>query len=222
MNRTFQWLVWGAASALAAVIAAASPAARAAARLWRLASLRARSRGLIPLSTQFDGPIHTPGPVRLWLGEHCRLGRAVFFETRAEGSIRIGRNVRINAGTLLVSHAGIKVGNDCLIGEYVSIRDADHGTRPGEPMRLQDHAAAPIAIGDDVWIARGAAVLKGVAIGSGAIVAANSVVTRNVPPMAVVAGAPARIIKYRQGGDPAAMPPDPGPAESQLQGLARD
>ena len=123
----------------------------------------------------------------------------MFFETCEGGTIRLGRHVRVNAGTVLVSYAGVTIGDECLIGEYVSIRDADHGSVPGTPMRSQPHTKAAIRIGRDVWIARGAAVLKGVTIGDGAIIAANSVVTKDVPAMAVVGGIPARVLKYRNG-----------------------
>jgi acetyltransferase-like isoleucine patch superfamily enzyme len=204
-----------AGTVLAAVLRLTSPLAGTAARLWRLGSLRARVRGGVPVTTQFDGPVHSAGAVRLSLGDRCRLGRGAFFETRGPGEIRIGRHVRINTGCVIVSHSagGISIGNDCLIGEYVSIRDADHGTRPGTPMRVQDHTAAPIRIGDDVWIARGVVILKGVSVGDGAIVAANSVVTRDVPPMTVVGGVPARVIKAREG---ARVSP-----EAELEGIAR-
>lgn len=167
-------------------------------RLWRLASLRSRTDGPVPVSTQFDGPVHTTGRPRLEIGEHCRLGRGVFIET-CGGKITLGSHVRINTGGILVSYASISIGNDCLIGEYVSIRDADHGAAPGSPMRTQPHTSASIVIGNDVWIARGAVVLKGVTIGDGVIVAANSVVNRDVPPGAIVGGVPAKILKMRPG-----------------------
>lgn len=173
-------------------------------RLWRLVRLQARVDGAVPVTTQFDGPVETGGRTRLELGEHCRLGRNVFFETGDGGVIRLGANVRLNTGVFIVSHAEITIGRDCLIAEYASIRDADHGYVPGQLMRLQPHTARPIRIGDGAWIARGAVVLKGVTIGEGAIVGANSVVTRDVPAMAIVAGAPARIIGRR--GEPARTP----------------
>ena len=171
---------------------------RPALRLWRLAATRARIDGCVPVSTQFDGPVHLAGRVRLDMGEHCRLGRAIFFET-CGGRIALGSHVRINGGGVLVSYSSISIGNHCLIGEYVSIRDADHGTEPGAPMRTQTHVSAPIVIGDDVWIARGAVILKGVTIGNGAVVAANSVVNCDVPPDTVVGGIPAKVLKMRTG-----------------------
>lgn len=186
-----------AASVLGGVCRAAAPPARAVLRLWRLARLRGQCSGGVPVSTQFDGPVQVAGRPRLHMGECCRLGQDVFFETCGAGEIQIGARTRINRGTLLVAHAGIVIGDDCLIGEYVSIRDADHGTVPGRPMRTQAHTAARITIGADVWIARGAVILKGVRIGDGAVVAANSVVTRDVAPGAIVAGVPARVLRQR-------------------------
>ncbi len=110
--------------------------------------------------------------------------------------------MRINAGCVLVSYARITIGDDCLIGEYVSIRDANHGLSVGVPMRLQAHRSAPVTIGRNVWIGRGSVVLKGVTIGDGAVVAANSVVSRDVPADAIVVGAPAKLIRMRAGNAP--------------------
>ncbi len=171
-------------------------------RLWRLACLRARvERGRVPVTTQFDGPVRSDGRLRIELGEHCRLGREVFVDT-PRGSIRIGRNVRVNQGTVIVSYASIEIGDDVLIGEYVTIRDANHGTRvmtPGVAMRKQEHESGSIRIGAGAWIGRGACILRGVTIGDGAVVAANSVVTRDVASLAIVGGAPARMLKMRDG-----------------------
>lgn len=170
-------------------------AIRAWSRLLNLSRARTVFTGPIPASTQFDGRIHGAGTGAVTLGEECRLGRDVFFETQENGRITVGSHVRINAGSLLVSYAAISIGDDTLIGEFVSIRDANHEVLPGAPIRLQPHARAPIYIGRDVWIGRGVAVLKGVTIGDGAVVAANSVVNRDVPPGALVAGAPAETVR---------------------------
>lgn len=167
-------------------------------RLVRLAHLRAWTGAAVHASTQFDGQVKVTSRVALALGPHCRIGTGVCFETPG-GDITVGHHVRINTGCVLVSYASISIGNDCLIGEYVSIRDANHGTATGAPMRLQSHSFAPITIGDDVWIGRGAVVLKGVSIGHGAVVAANSVVTHDVPANAIVGGAPAKLIRMRKG-----------------------
>jgi acetyltransferase-like isoleucine patch superfamily enzyme len=164
-------------------------------RLWRLSWLVAWSHGVVPASTQFDGPTRVPKRIALNMGPHCRLGRDIFMDTNEAGSITLGKHVRINAGSVLVSHAAISIGDDCLIGEYVSIRDANHGTQAGHPMRLQPHVSAPITIGRNVWVGRGSVILKGVSIGDGAVVAANSVVTRSVAAGTLVGGVPARLIR---------------------------
>ena len=79
----------------------------------------------------------------------------------------------------------------------MSIRDANHGIEHGRPFRTQEHKTDAISIGSDVWIGRGSAILKGVTIGHGAIIGANSVVTHDIPENAIAVGAPARIVRYR-------------------------
>ncbi len=165
-------------------------------RLWRLAWLRSWTSGRIHVTTEFDGPVRVTGRLSITMNEHCRLGRDVFFDT-CGGVITLGEHVRINTGCVLVSYSSIVIGNDCLIGEYVSIRDANHGIEGDGPIRLQAHTSAPIVIGNNVWISRGSVILKGVTIGDGAVVAANSVVNRDVPSLAIVGGIPARVLKMR-------------------------
>lgn len=168
-------------------------------RLWRLASLRSQTRGSIPVSTQFDGPITARGGGDVCLGAHCRLGSNVHFDTGDTGRVRLGDRVRINTGGVIVANVRISIGDDTLIGEYVSIRDANHGIASDRLVRVQPLVAVEISIGCDVWIGRGACILKGITIGDGAVVAANSVVNRNVPAYSIYAGVPARQIGRREG-----------------------
>jgi acetyltransferase-like isoleucine patch superfamily enzyme len=173
-------------------------ASRLPIRLWRLASLRSQIKGVIPVSTQFDGPATATGMGGIWLGAHCRLGDRTHFDTGEVGKIVLGDRVRINSGGVLVANVGITIGDDTLIGEYVSIRDANHGIAGDGSIRTQPLVAAAITIGSDVWIGRGACILKGVSIGDGAIIGANSVVSRDVPPGLIFAGVPASRIGQRQ------------------------
>ena len=186
-----------AATALAATIRLIRPIMAGPARLLHLAQLRAGVIGRVPANTQLEAKVRTLPGARVTLGRYCRFGHQVFLETCHEGRIELGSHVTVNSGCVIVSYARVQIGDHCLIGEYTSIRDANHGTAVGQPMRCQDHVAAPIVIEDDVWIGRGSIILKGVHIGTGAIVGANSVVTSDVPSMAIVVGAPAKLIKQR-------------------------
>ena len=94
--------------------------------------------------------------------------------------------------------AGISIGQGSMIGEYSSIRDADHARVPGVKIRDAHHVARPISIGSEVWIGRGVTVLGGVAICDGATVGANAVVTHDVPAGTTVVGVPAQAIGSRR------------------------
>lgn len=93
----------------------------------------------------------------------------------------------------------VKVGRFLLMAPDVSIIGADHEYRVvGVPICFSGRETLKeTLIGDDVWIGQGAQIMVGVKIGPGAIIASRSVVTRDVPPFAIVAGVPAKIIKYR-------------------------
>lgn len=173
------------------------PASKLLMRSVYLSGMRAGCQFAVPASTQFDGPVRVTGTGKVKLGEYCRLGRDVLFETTGDGQIVVGERVRINAGSVLTAHAGIQIGDDSLIGEYVSIRDANHGLKTGELIRKQPHESARIRIGRDVWIGRGCCVLKGILIDDGAVVGANSVLTQSVPKGSIFAGIPAKSIGNR-------------------------
>jgi acetyltransferase-like isoleucine patch superfamily enzyme len=134
---------------------------------------------------------------KLVVGDSCFLGAGVFKVTEG-AEIRIGDRVLINNGFVISANELIEIGADSLIGEYVSIRDADHAfSRRDIPISLQGFTSAPIRIGEDVWIGRGAVILKGIEIGRGAVIGANSVVTHDVAPYDIVVGAPARRVRSR-------------------------
>jgi len=112
-----------------------------------------------------------------------------------DSKIRVGNNFYLNAHCHLLGE--IKIGSDVMIGPKTVIWGRDHGMKISKPMKSQPHHKAPIEIGSDVWIGAQVTILKGVRISDGAVIAAGSVVTKNVPERAIVAGNPAKIIKYR-------------------------
>src|SRR5262249_26377606 len=108
------------------------------------------------------------------------------------GELAIGHNTNVNGLTKILVAESVRIGRDCTLSWDVQILDNDFHTitMNGEPKP----ARAPVEIGDRVWVGARATILKGVTVGDGAIVAAGAVVTRDVPPNAIVAGCPATMI----------------------------
>ncbi|MEM7181624.1 MAG: acyltransferase [Spirochaetota bacterium] len=148
-------------------------------------------------SVIFDGKINVIGGSQIHIGQQTRIGEAVEFEANDNATIAIRNNVRINRGTTIVAYDTIDIGEKTLIGEFVSIRDANHGIRKGEWIKDQAHNSKAISIGKGVWIGRGACILAGVTLADGCVIAANSVVTKDVAENTIVGGVPAKVIKER-------------------------
>jgi acetyltransferase-like isoleucine patch superfamily enzyme len=143
---------------------------------------------------------------RLWyrrgLGVEMGDGATVLLGTRmwmyGPGQVRrahtrIGAGTRINRDCTLDTRGGLAIGDHVSISPEVAILTADHDRdEPGFPLRHR-----PVVIEDHVWIGMRALILPGVRIGRGAVVAAGAVVSRDVEPLAIVAGVPARVVGRR-------------------------
>jgi len=114
------------------------------------------------------------------------------FYTDCGKNIHIGKHVFINGGCQFQDQGGIEIGDGALIGHNVVLATINHDLNP-EKNRKNHYA--PIKIGSHVWIGSNATVLPGVTIGDWAVVAAGAVVTKDVPPMTVVGGVPAKVLK---------------------------
>ncbi len=137
----------------------------------------------------------------IYIGRQCMFGNDIFFSASRGSQIRLADCCTLNTGCHLVAIKGIDIGRGTMIGEYVSIRDQNHGFEdPSRPMQQQGFTGREIVIGQDVWVGRGVFIGPGVKIGDGCVIGANSVVTHSLPPQSVAVGAPARVIKVR--GDP--------------------
>lgn len=115
-------------------------------------------------------------------------------------ALEVGRYVSIGAGAHITAANQIKIGDGVLLGKYVTISDNNHGaTSMSEvdtpPAKRPLVSKGRVLIGDNVWIGDKATILGGVTIGKSAVIAANSVVTCNIPEFCIAAGVPAKIIK---------------------------
>jgi len=160
-------------------------------RLYAHALLSADLVTDLPASAVIEGKAYVYGTRNIHFGKNVLLYPDVHLETQGDASIEIGDNVVISRGVHLVAMAGIIIGADSMIGEYTSIRDANHDRDQDGLLRDKGYAAKPIAIGNKVWIGRGAAILSGVSIGDKSTVGANAVVTRSLPAECVAVGVPA-------------------------------
>ena len=149
---------------------------------------------------QNDGH-HTPDEVRRILGKI--IGQEVDesvtllppFYVDYGKHIEIGKGCFIQQCCTFFGRGGITLGENVLVGPKVNIITINHDP---DPENRSATYGRPVVIGDNVWIGVNSTILPGVSIGCGAIIGANSVVTKDVPPMTVVAGNPARIIKTQK------------------------
>jgi acetyltransferase-like isoleucine patch superfamily enzyme len=115
------------------------------------------------------------------------------FYTTGGPDIRVGRNVFINQNCTFYDLGGLDIADDVMIGPNVSIITSGHPIEPSQ--RRAAVIAKPIAIERNVWIAAGATIIGGVTVGENSVVAAGSVVTKDVPPNSLAGGNPARVIR---------------------------
>lgn len=116
------------------------------------------------------------------------------------GIITIGDHCSINPYTIIYGHGkGTKIGNNVLIAAHTVIIPANHIFENSKKLiREQNTKSSGIEIQDDVWIGAGCKILDGVIIGHGSIIAAGSVVNKNIPPYSIYGGVPAKFIKKRE------------------------
>ncbi len=126
------------------------------------------------------------------------------FDVYAGSRITVNQGARLSLGSGYMNHDcvidcfdSITIGHNVVISERVVLRDSDNHTiqDAGDTASDSSPKTALIVVGDHVWIGMNVTVLKGVMIGEGAIVAAGSVVNKDVPPHCLVGGVPARVIK---------------------------
>jgi acetyltransferase-like isoleucine patch superfamily enzyme len=128
-----------------------------------------------------DSSIEVTGEMAIYNGARITISPGA--------QLRLGGGY-INTGLTLDCYREISIGDDVAIAKNVTIRDCDN-----HEMRHRGKTTQPVTIGNHVWIGMHAIILKGVTIGDGAVIAAGSVVVKDVPPASLVAGVPARVIR---------------------------
>jgi acetyltransferase-like isoleucine patch superfamily enzyme len=161
------------------------------------------TRGTKGKHIRFGRDVRIPPGCDLTLGQDLYIGDRCVFELSIapRARVTVGDNTWISHDCHIGSYGGIDIGANVLIGEFVSLRDTSHSyANPDVPITHQDDIVGTITISDDVWIGRGTIVIgrpDGVTIGYGSVIGANSVVSSSIPPYSVIAGTPARHIRFR-------------------------
>ncbi|KAB2331371.1 sugar O-acetyltransferase [Bacillus mesophilum] len=156
------------------------------------------SQEALKVTAELNGRYHTPQEIQelfsVLIGKKVDESFAMFppFYTDCGKNIHVGKNVFINSGCCFQDQGKIKIGDGVLIGHNVVLATLNHDINPKKRSNLHP---APISIGNDVWVGSNATILPGVTIGDGAIIAAGAVITKDVPPLVIVGGVPAKVLK---------------------------
>lgn len=157
------------------------------------------SQEAIKITTELNSSYHTPKEIcdifSKLIGKPVDNTFRMFppFYTDCGKNINIGKNVFINSCCCFQDQGGITIGDGTLIGHKAVFATLDHDF---DPQKRQSMIPKPIVIGKNVWIGANVTILGGVTIGENAIVAAGAVVTKDVLANSIVAGIPAKFIKW--------------------------
>jgi acetyltransferase-like isoleucine patch superfamily enzyme len=148
----------------------------------------------------FIGPrvvLQVGNGARIELGRWSWLGHGTKLRCH-EGVVSIGAKTVMGQECTISAFQHVKIGRECVIADRVMFIDFDHGmVEVDRPIRMQGIYKRDVNIGNNVWIGYGACILRGVTVGDNAVIGTNSVVTKDVPANAVVAGLPAKIVRMR-------------------------
>jgi acetyltransferase-like isoleucine patch superfamily enzyme len=187
-------------------------------RFFTAAGRRWRTNGLVFFGRGLELEIAAKSRVDfgrfVWIGDKSKI-------RCHEGRVEIGDKTVIGQECTISAYQHVRIGQQCVIADRAMFIDFDHGVVEVErPIRLQGIYKRDVRIGHNVWIGYGASFLRGVTVGDNAVVGTYTVVNKDVPANAVVAGIPARIIRMREAPQqlrwPDPVEPDPG-AHTTLQ-----
>ncbi len=134
---------------------------------------------------------------RIVIGDNVTIDSGARLHVANRATLRLGDRVGIGPYNILNAFDDLTIGDDTMFGPYININCADHGMDRDRPMREQVGYYGPVTIGRDCWLGAMVVVTRGVTIGDGAVIGAGSIVTRDVPPYTIAAGAPCCVLKER-------------------------
>lgn len=130
-------------------------------------------------------------------GDHVEIYPGVWISPGR--NLIVGNGVDLAKDVLITTTGGVSIGDRALIGYRTQILSANHSIPPiGEPFPVSGDEYKKVTIGSDTWIGANCIITPGITIGEGAVVAAGSVVTKDVVPNSIVGGVPAKLIKMRE------------------------
>ena len=164
----------------------------------RWATFRKKVRNALRPRVSIDRTAKLSGRKFIRLGRRALVCEYVIIRA-AETGVEIGQFTQVGPFTVILGGSGVRIGDNVLIGPHVCIAAGNHDYRQVDrPMRFAgDLSAGPVVIEDNAWVGANVTITDGVRIGRDAVVAANSVVTRDVKAYDIVAGVPARVIGNR-------------------------
>lgn len=135
---------------------------------------------------------------RIEIGDDVTIDSGARLHVANRATLRVGDRVGIGPYNILNAFDDLSIGDDTMFGPFINVNCADHGMEVGTPMREQTGSYGPVSIGRDCWLGAMVVVTRGVSIGDGAVVGAGSIVTRDIPPYTIAAGAPCFALKERR------------------------
>jgi acetyltransferase-like isoleucine patch superfamily enzyme len=134
---------------------------------------------------------------RLELGEHVLLEPGVWLTAMAPGRIAIGEGSFLNLGVQVAALDRVEIGAHCMFANGCFVTDSDHRFDDlSKPITWQGFTSkGPTRVGDDTWCGANVVITSGVTVGERCVIGANAVVTRDLPPYSIAAGAPAKVIR---------------------------
>ena len=179
-------------------------------RYWRFARFKLANPHVVTTGFVFLGRrvevAARPGYGRLILGRWVHIGDGTSLRCH-EGTLQIGDKVVFGRNNVVNAYLDVSIGATTIVADMVYVTDFDHVFADADtPIKDQGIVKSPVRIGADVWLGTKVSVVRGTRIGDGSVVAANAVVTRDLPPYSIAAGVPARVIRSRRADHAAAEP----------------